>query len=76
MYQVMLQQITNDRINDARQQAVAHRQALLARAARQTETAGAVHKATLRRHSRTASRLLTAAKQVKVLRTFSSGKVS
>jgi hypothetical protein len=32
MYQVAMQQITNDRINDARQMAAAHRQAKIARA--------------------------------------------
>lgn len=76
MYQVMMQQITSDRIKDARQQAEAHRQALQARAARQAETAGAVDKATFRQVSGIASRLLTAAKQAKLRLTFSPGEIS
>jgi hypothetical protein len=76
MYQVMMQQITNDRINNARQQAEAHRQALQARAARQAETAGSVDEAMLRQDPGIASRLLAAVKQVKVRLTFSPGNVS
>ncbi len=66
MVQVMMQQITNDRLNHARQQAEAHRQALQARVARQAEKASAVDKGARRQGSGITGRLMAAAKQVKV----------
>ena len=75
MYQEMMRQITNDRINDARKQAKAHRQAVQAKAIRQRHPGGPVEKATIRQGSRIASKLLAAAKLVKVRRTFSPGEV-
>lgn len=71
MYQVMMQQITNDRIKDARQQAKAHRMARQAK----TETASAVEKATFRHDPGIASRLLAAAKHVKLRLTFSPDNI-
>ena len=66
MYQVMMQQITNDRLNQARQQADAHRQALQARVAHQAKTASAVDKGAFRQDSGKVGRLVAAAKQVTV----------
>ena len=57
MYQVMMQQITNDRLKNARQQAAAHRQSLQARVALEAETVNPLDKETLRQDPGIASRL-------------------
>lgn len=57
MYQVMMQQITNDRLKNARQQAAAHRQSLQARVALEAEMINPLDKETPRQDPGIASRL-------------------
>ena len=75
MNEAMMQQITNDRLNNAWKQAEAHRQATRARGAGPAAKGGVVDKVSFRQGPGIASKLRMAVKQLKVHRNFSIGEV-